>query len=51
VGARAVIGYELRLRRNLAMVFEAFGGVRHGEDEDDVAMTMPTYGVAIGVGF
>ncbi|HWB81032.1 MAG TPA: hypothetical protein VG755_38980 [Nannocystaceae bacterium] len=50
VGARAVVGYELRVRRNLAVLFEAFGGVRHGEDEHGRAMTLPTYGLAIGVG-
>jgi hypothetical protein len=51
VGVRAVVGYELRVRRNLAVVFEAYGGVRHGDDEHDEPMTMPTYGVAVGVGF
>jgi hypothetical protein len=51
VGVRAVLGYELRVRRTLAVNFEAFGGVLHGDDEDDVAMTTPTYGLAVGVGF
>jgi hypothetical protein len=51
VGVRAVVGYELRVRRNLAVNFEGFGGVLHGEDEDDVRMTIPTYGLAVGVGF
>lgn len=51
VGVRAVIGYELRVRRNLAVNFEAFGGVLHGRDEDHEAMTMPMYGLAVGVGF
>jgi hypothetical protein len=51
VGARAVLGYELRVRRSLAVNFEAFGGVLHGDDEDHVAMTTPTYGLAVGVGF
>lgn len=51
VGVRAVVGYQLRIRRTLAVSFEAFGGVRHGEDEDDVDMTTPTYGLAMGIGF
>jgi hypothetical protein len=51
VGVRAVLGYEYRFRRNLALNVEAFGGVLHGEDEDDAAMTLPTYGLALGVGF
>ena len=51
VGVRAVVGYELRVRRHLAVNFEAFGGVLHGDDEHDVAMTTPTYGLAVGVGF
>jgi hypothetical protein len=51
VGARAVLGYEVRLRRTLAVNGEAFVGVLHGDDEHDVAMTLPTYGLAVGVGF
>jgi len=51
VGVRAVLGYELRVRRTLAVNFEAFGGVLHGDDEHHVAMTLPTYGLAVGVGF
>lgn len=51
VGLRAVLGFEHRLRRNLAVNAEAFAGVLHGGDEDGVAMTTPTYGLAVGVGF
>ncbi|MCP4601219.1 MAG: hypothetical protein GY847_11960 [Proteobacteria bacterium] len=50
VGARAVVGWEYRFKRTLAINVEAFGGFFHGENEDDENMTTPTYGLALGVG-
>ena len=49
-GARAVVGWEYRFKRTLALNIEAFGGIFHGRDEDEQTMTTPTYGVAVGIG-
>jgi len=48
-GLRGTIGYEYRLRRNLGLNIEAFGGLLQGRDEDDHSMTTPTWGLALGV--
>jgi len=50
IGVRAVVGYEYRIKRTLALNIEGFVGVFDGENEYNVEMTMPTYGLALGVG-
>ena len=50
LAATAVVGYEYRLKRNLAVNVEAFMGVTTGEDEDNQEMTNGTYGLAVGLG-
>ncbi len=50
VGARAVVGYEYRIKRHLALNVEAFASVLHGENEHEKNMTTPTYGLAFGIG-
>ncbi len=50
VGVRAVVGYEYRIKRHLALNVEAFVGVSHGENEHEKNMTTPTYGLAFGIG-
>jgi hypothetical protein len=48
-GFRGTVGYEYRLRSNLGLNIEAFGGLNQGRDENDDTMTSPTFGLAIGV--
>ena len=50
IGARAVVGYEYRFKRTLAINVEGFGGLFHGEDQNGNKMTTPTWGLAFGVG-
>ena len=50
VGVRAVVGYEFRIKRTLALNVEVFAGVFDGENEHHEQMALGTYGLALGIG-